>query len=138
MNDQEVGAATESRFLRLMSTKVGFTPPWYLHAEKAPYEWDHRGVDFFVYISHKEGGEPVKIPVQIKSSKERARAFRRKHTADQVAHIVIFVVTRRTSDFDVLNMIYARLRRIHASGLRYGRYYAREVQIAKSHWKSRK
>ncbi len=138
MDDQAFGAATEDRFLRLMSTKVDFTPPWYLHAEKAPYEWDHRGIDFFVYISHKEGGEPVKVPVQIKSSKDGAREFRRKHSAHQVSHITVFVLTRRMSDTDVRNMVYARLRRVRTSGRRYGRYYGREIQIAESHWKSRK
>lgn len=137
MDDYEVGAATESRFLRLMSAKVDSTPLWYRYAEKASYEWDHRGIDFFVYISHKEGGSPVKVPVQIKSSKERAREFRCKRSAHQVSHIVIFVVTRRMSDMDVLNMVYARLRRVHASGARYDRYYAREIQIAESHGKSR-
>lgn len=135
---EETGAATENRFLRIMSTPVHATPHWYLRTEKAEYEWDHRGIDFFVYIAHKEDGQPVKVPVQIKSSKDGAREFRRKHTPQQVSTILMFVIARRLDDATLRIMIYARLRRIHESGIRYDRYYERELAIAEKHWHVRK
>lgn len=137
MNDQEFGAATENRFLRLMSTNVDYTPPWYLHTAKAENEWDYRGIDFFVYIAHKEGGLPVKVPVQIKSSKTGAREFRRKHSPSQVANILVFIITEMKTDEEVLRKVYRRLWHVYHSCKRYHGYYAQELAQVRSHWKSR-
>mgnify|MGYP001585962139 CR=1 FL=1 len=137
MNDQESGAATENRFLHLMSTKVSYTPGWYLQTAKAESEWDHRGIDFFVYIAHKKGGDPVKVPVQIKSSENGARKFRRTHSSHRTGNILLFVVTPQKTDKDVRRMVYACLSRVRESGKRYDGYYAQELAKAEAHWKSR-
>lgn len=131
-----IGSATERRFLRLMRVSDKHTPRWLIDTTPAGLEWDSRGVDFFMYLAHRKGGPPVKVPVQIKSSVSGAEHFRRTHSRDRVRFISLFVVKHYDSDGFIRHMVYQELRRIRRSEIRYDQFYKREIARAESHWKS--
>ena len=133
----EIGAATENRFQNLMSIRDDTTPSWLLGTIPAGDVWDSRGVDFFVHLAHRDGGLPVKVPVQIKSSRAGADHFRATQSIDRLRNIILFILKRRDKDAYLRRMIYYNLGLIRDSGVRFDEYYARERERGEAHWKSR-
>lgn len=127
LQSDELGKATEARFLELLSRTTVFTPWWFMGVEKAPPEWDARAVDFFLYFRPLDGSARVKVPVQVKSSSSGARWFRLKQSEIRQANILLLVVRSTTSDHDVRRMTYSALKRLRAKCARYDDFLAKEL-----------
>ena len=124
----EVGAATEARFLAALTERTERTPDWFVGIKKAAPIWDVRAVDFFLYFQPLKGKKIVKVPVQIKTSDFGAEMFQKKQSPIRKANILLFVVRGEALDNEVRHMTYLALDKLRRKGASFEKFLAEQIQ----------
>ena len=121
MSSDEVGALIEHRFFTALAHDTGSKPSWFIRIERASVFLDLRGVDAIAFIRYESELDPVRIPIQIKSSAFGREAYYRKNPKAARARVPVIVIPHmRSEDEDLIcRRLYRELGDVRAAGLMY-------------------
>lgn len=88
----------------------------------APPKLDRLGIDIFIGL--RANGLHVTVPVQVKSSSEKARSYRRKYpTYISLYKVVLMVVEKGKTFEELIEELYGELKKILSSGVTYTAFF---------------
>ena len=112
------GKEAELRFLKVINTNFLNKPYWLKRVEKAPKQYDLRGVDMLALVQLSDTEEVI-LPLQIKSSLQGLKAFKSDHSAYVAKMVPVVVVNNWCNDENICIRTCSLLRRIRSSGPQY-------------------
>jgi len=118
---QEVGAATEKRFLTI-ATKQPNDPPWFIGVTRASADFDARGIDMFAHIYMADDVGPALVPIQIKGSYKGRASYKKVHPKNIEAGVLVIVVHKNSSDKKIREYLFTLLKRVHLQNKRYEKF----------------
>jgi hypothetical protein len=127
--DEIKGADSELRFISACSVRTPETPAWFVKVIAGGPAWDIRGVDAFAYYVPEDGSKRVKVPIQIKSSLQGKRNFRKKASADSRKNVIVIAVLASETDDQLRGQLYAELERVRGAGKRFDDFLTRTMAI---------
>lgn len=125
MNDEERGLENEQRFFAVVGVKTAKTPDWFLKVSGVSPSMDIRGIDAMASIRDRNGGTPIKVPVQIKSSYAGLCKYYDKYPGHLDAGVIVIVVHCHRTDDDIRSALYRELKTAYERGSRFDDFLAR-------------
>lgn len=121
------GERTETRFLRAIQTDTGSKPAWFIKVLRATALLDMSGIDAIALVRYPKISEPVRIPIQIKSSIAGRESYFRHHPDAREARVVVIIIHERMDDDMICRTLYRELGEVWRDRVLYKEFFLKNI-----------
>lgn len=108
------GLLIEERFFSAIAKRTSTTPEWFVGFRRANERLDMLGIDAVVWVTQRETGKRVRVPIQIKRSWAGVARHYVQHPEHWTERIVLLVVHEAMSGDIMRERLYDALRHVQS------------------------
>jgi hypothetical protein len=120
-----IGEETERRFYEALQDWRPNEPEWFLGVEVASTLLDMRGVDCLALVKYPKLRNPVRVPIQIKSSGRHIEDYFDRHRGAKEAGVIVLVIKQGDGVVAIRNKLFGALGNVRKSGIIFDAYLAK-------------
>lgn len=123
----DIGEKTERRLIDALKSPGATKPKWFIELQRASALLDMRGIDAIALVRYPGHDEPIRIPVQIKSSALGRDEYFEKHPDALAARVVAVVIRPEMTAREIRTQLFRRLREVRDDRVFYKEFFLRSI-----------